>query len=206
MTVLENSDLEKNRALKAELRARNIAQRRALPKETAMEAAEAAARHAMSVLEPVKDRVVALYMPIQGELKPGPLADLLREAGAIVALPRVADANVPMHFREWLEDDPLDHGFGKIREPSNDAPAVVPDAVIVPLSAFDRHGFRVGYGQGHYDRTLGSMAQESRPLTIGYAFALQEVDEVPRDLHDVPLDAVVTEAEIIRCTGPLAGL
>jgi 5-formyltetrahydrofolate cyclo-ligase len=205
VAALENSSIEDNSARKAAIRTRNIAARRALSDDEKAAAAEANAAHALQVIGDVAGRVVALYMPIQGEVKPGVLAERLRRAGATVALPRVADANVPMHFREWRVEDPLDKGFGGIREPDVDAPAVVPDVVIVPLSAFDRRGFRVGYGQGHYDRTLGDLARERRPMTIGYAFAFQEVDEVPRDLHDVPLDAVVTEREIIRCTGPLAG-
>ncbi|MGQ4273480.1 5-formyltetrahydrofolate cyclo-ligase [Terrihabitans sp. B22-R8] len=199
-------DPESSKALKAELRNRNIAARRALPKEDALAAAERAADHAMHLIEHAEGKVVALYSPVQGELKVAPLAERLRAAGAKPALPKVADPEVPMHFRLWLDQDPLEKGFGNIREPDVDAPAAVPDVVIVPLSAFDRRGFRVGYGQGHYDRTLGALAREERPLTIGYAFALQEVDEVPRELHDVPLDAVVTENEIIRITPRVGGV
>lgn len=203
--ALEHQDIETNRALKAAIRAEKIAARRALSQEEAIDAAEAAARFAFPALEPQAGKTIALYMPIQGEMPPGPLALLLREAGARLALPRVVDPRFPMQFREWLPGDTLEKGFGNIREPSLDAPILVPDAVIVPLSAFDRHGFRIGYGQGHYDRTLGELARNRRPFTIGYAFALQEVRRAPRDLHDVPLDMVVTEAEAIRCTGPLAG-
>jgi 5-formyltetrahydrofolate cyclo-ligase len=199
-------DTEASQAAKAALRTRNIAARRALPKEEALAAAERAAEFVMHVIEPAAGKVVALYSPIQGELKVAALAERLRAAGAKPALPKVADPHVPMHFRLWLDEDPLDKGFGGIKEPSVDSEAVVPDVVIVPLSAFDRKGFRVGYGQGHYDRTLGALAREERPLMIGYAFALQEADEVPRELHDVPLDAVVTENEIIRCTPRVGGV
>lgn len=200
------SDPEASQAAKAALRTRNIAARRALPKEEALAAAERAAEFVMHLLDPVAGKVVALYSPIQGELKVAALAERLRAAGGKPALPKVADPNIPMHFRLWLEDDPLDKGFGGIKEPSVDSEAVVPDAVIVPLSAFDRRGFRVGYGQGHYDRTLGALAREERPLMIGYGFALQEADEVPRELHDVPLDAVVTENELIRITPRVGGV
>lgn len=198
------ADPDTSHAVKAALRARNIAARRALSDEEKAACAQNAADFVMRLIEPAEGKVVALYSPIQGEVKVAPLAERLRAAGAKPALPKVADPQVPMHFRLWLEEDPLDKGFGGIREPDVDAPAAVPDVVIVPLSAFDRRGFRVGYGQGHYDRTLGALAQQERPLTIGYAFALQEVDEVPRELHDVPLDAVVTERELIRIT-PRAG-
>jgi 5-formyltetrahydrofolate cyclo-ligase len=62
----------------------------------------------------------------------------------------------------------------------------------MPLLGFDKHGTRLGYGGGYYDRTLAMLS--SPPRLIGYAFASQEVDHVPRDAHDIPLDAVVTEA------------
>jgi 5-formyltetrahydrofolate cyclo-ligase len=190
---------ENSQAEKAAVRAVKIALRRKLPEIETEIAALQAAEHAMELLGHVEGKTVSLYMPIQGELKPGPLAGKLRAAGAIVALPRVTSDTVPMKFRAWLPDDPLAKGFGGIREPDPSAPEVAPDVVVVPLAAFDRRGFRIGYGKGHFDRTLGPLAREERPLLVGYAFALQEVEEVPRELHDVPLDAVVTEAEIIRC-------
>jgi 5-formyltetrahydrofolate cyclo-ligase len=186
-------------AEKAAVRSIKIALRRKLSDSEAAAAAGHAAGHALQLLGDVAGKIVSLYMPIQGELKPGLLAEKLREAGAILALPRVISGDEPMTFRAWGADDPLAKGFGGIREPDPSAPLVTPDVVIVPLAAFDRRGFRIGYGRGHFDRTLGPLAREERPLMVGYAFALQEVEEVPRELHDVPLDAVVTETEIIRC-------
>jgi 5-formyltetrahydrofolate cyclo-ligase len=190
---------ENRQAEKAAVRAVKIALRSQLPKDEAAAAAAAAADHALQLFGDLEGKTVSLYMPIKGELNPRPLAEKLRKAGAIAALPRVTADNVPMAFRAWLENDPLDKGFGGIREPSPSAPEVTPDIVIVPLAAFDRRGFRIGYGKGHFDRTLGPLARGVRPFLVGYAFALQEVEEVPRELHDVPLDAVVTETEIIHC-------
>lgn len=186
-------------ASKAAIRALKIEQRSRLPAEEAARAAENAARHALDFLTGMQGRVVALYMPIKGELSPLPLAEKLRHAGTPLALPHVISGDEPMAFREWRADDALAKGYGGIPEPDASSPAIRPDVVIVPLSAFDRRGFRIGYGKGHYDRTLGPLAREERPILVGYAFALQEVDEVPRELHDVPLDAVITENEIIRC-------
>ncbi len=191
---------------KSALRSAKIELRRAIAPEDAEAAARGAARHAMDMLGTWSRRIVAFYMPIKGELSPHPLAEKLRAAGATLALPHVVSDAEPMSFRLWRAEDPLAKGYGGIPEPEPSAPEVSPDVVIVPLSAFDRRGFRIGYGKGHYDRTLGPLAREERPLMIGYAFALQEVDEVPRELHDVPLDAVVTENEIIRCNLGREGL
>ncbi len=186
-------------AEKAAVRAVKIALRSKLEDSEATEAAQQAAGHAMQLLGDVQGKAVSLYMPIRGELDPRPLAEKLRAAGAIPALPSVTADDEPMTFRAWSAEDPLEKGFGKIREPAASAPQIVPNIVVVPLAAFDRRGFRIGYGKGHFDRTLGPLARAERPFLLGYAFALQEVEEVPRELHDVPLDAVVTETEIIHC-------
>lgn len=67
----------------------------------------------------------------------------------------------------------------------------MPDVILMPLLGFDRHGTRLGYGGGYYDRTLAAL--KKRPRLIGFAFALQEIDTIPRDTHDVPLDLIITE-------------
>ncbi|MES2713920.1 MAG: 5-formyltetrahydrofolate cyclo-ligase, partial [Pseudomonadota bacterium] len=76
-----------------------------------------------------------------------------------------------------------------------------PDAVLVPLLAFDRAGGRLGYGGGYYDRTLAGLPGA---IAIGCAFASQEVPEVPTGPHDWRLPMVATEAGLIRCTGASA--
>ncbi len=63
----------------------------------------------------------------------------------------------------------------------------------MPLLAFDARGYRLGYGGGFYDRTLAGIAGAASGLAIGFAFAAQEVDEVPIDGFDQRLDAMVTE-------------
>ena len=73
---------------------------------------------------------------------------------------------------------------------------MVPDYLLVPLLAFDRHGHRLGYGAGYYDRTL---AELPGAVSIGCAFAAQELDEVPAGPYDVPLHAIATEHGVLRC-------
>jgi 5-formyltetrahydrofolate cyclo-ligase len=79
-----------------------------------------------------------------------------------------------------------------------EGPWIEPQVVIVPLLAFDARGYRLGYGGGFYDRTLAGLRARHAVLAVGFAFAAQEVDEVPIDLYDQPLDAVVTERGVIR--------
>ena len=69
--------------------------------------------------------------------------------------------------------------------------------LIVPLLAFDRRGFRLGYGGGFYDRTLARLRAAGPVTAIGFAFAAQEVEEVPTEPTDAALDLIVTDAETI---------
>jgi 5-formyltetrahydrofolate cyclo-ligase len=67
----------------------------------------------------------------------------------------------------------------------------------VPLLAFDRAGHRLGYGAGHFDRTLELLRAERPVLAVGLAYAAQEVDRIPRQPHDQTLDAICTERAYI---------
>jgi 5-formyltetrahydrofolate cyclo-ligase len=81
------------------------------------------------------------------------------------------------------------------------APRGEPDIILMPLLGFDAAGTRLGYGGGYYDRTLAAL--HKRPKLIGLAFAVQELPLIPRESHDVPLDAVITESGL-RQFGPAA--
>jgi 5-formyltetrahydrofolate cyclo-ligase len=106
----------------------------------------------------------------------------------------------PLVFRLWRAGEPLARSPFGVPEPGPDAPAVDPDLVLVPLLAFDRAGRRLGYGQGHYDRTLAALRARRRVLAIGLAFAAQEAERVPTDDRDALLDGIVTEMAYI---GPM---
>lgn len=69
-----------------------------------------------------------------------------------------------------------------------------PHAVcLVPGIAFDRAGYRIGYGGGYFDRFLSSIPL----ISIGLAYAFQVLERIPRDPWDRPVDFVVTEEETI---------
>ena len=143
------------------------------------------------------DVAVAAYWPIRDEIDSKPvliyLMDILRQ---IVALPVVVGDEQPLVFRQWESDAPLfEAGFGALA-PGETSPVVVPDLIIIPLLAFDKHGTRLGYGRGYYDRTIAQMAK--KPITVGYAFSAQELDEIPRGAYDQPLDYLVTENGVRR--------
>lgn len=137
--------------------------------------------------------MVSAYWPIGSEIDPFPLIRRLKnEGGADICLPRVEDDG-SMSFRAWAPGNPLeDRAFG-LQEPPADTPIVSPTLVLTPLLGFDRKGNRLGYGKGHYDRALTALRAQGRVFVCGLAFFGQEVDEVPAEPHDIPLDWVMTE-------------
>lgn len=142
--------------------------------------------------------VVAGYFPIADEIDVRPLLRRLRDDGHAIALPRVVREGTPLAFAPWREADALLAGPHGTRQPPESAGTAYPDVVIVPMLAFDRSGFRLGYGGGYYDRTLAALRRERAVMAIGIAFAAQEVPSVPHDEHDHRLDWVVTEREALE--------
>lgn len=138
--------------------------------------------------------VVALYQAIGSEAPTMRLMEYLSEAGKTVAFP-VVMGKKPLQFRSVLNVDLLEAGYQNIPEPNANCPIVTPDLIIAPLIAFDRSLGRLGQGQGHYDRTFEKYPDARR---IGLAWSVQETDSLPIEEHDMPLDMIVTECEIIQ--------
>ncbi len=137
------------------------------------------------------------YWPIRTEIDPRALLQRLHDAGVSIGLPVVVGPAAPLVFRRWQPESTLDDDPFGIPSPTGEAAEIRPEILLIPLLAFDRSGFRLGYGGGFYDRTLQRLRQTSAehgPVrTIGVAYADQEVDRVPRGANDQPIDAVLTE-------------
>lgn len=107
-----------------------------------------------------------------------------------IALPWLAAREAPLQFRGWRAGEPLaDSGIG-FAQPEASAPLLRPDLILTPMVGFDRHGNRLGQGAGHYDRAFAAYPDA---LRIGVAWSCQEVETIPCDHWDMPLDAVMTE-------------
>jgi len=119
-------------------------------------------------------------------------------AGHPIALPVVVRRGLPLLFRAWRPGQTLVAGSFGVPRPDKDQPERTPRVLIVPLLAFDRAGYRLGYGGGFYDRTLAGLWAQGEALAIGVGFAVQEVPRVPRDGMDARLDWVVTEREALQ--------
>jgi 5-formyltetrahydrofolate cyclo-ligase len=181
---------------KATLRATALAARDALSSEHRAAAAQAIAVRGLPI-EIMPGAVVAGYSPIRSEIDPTPLMRKLAAQGVQLALPAIIAGDQPLKFRAWSPSDRLRRGRLGILEPAPDAAEIIPDILLVPLAAFDRLGHRIGYGAGHYDRTLAQLRKLKATTAIGVAFAAQEVEAVPALLHDVALDYVLTETQLL---------
>ena len=187
-------------AEKSALREAALARRDALPAVERAAAAEAlAARGLPLALSP--GMVVSGFSPMRSEINPVPLMRCLADQGAMLALPVVQGRGHPLAFRAWSFGDPLVPGVWGIREPAAQAPSVAPDLLLVPLAAFDRRGYRLGYGGGYYDRTITALRRLKAIVAVGLAFAAQEIVRVPDMPYDARLDFVLTEHEAIDCRG-----
>lgn len=190
-------------AEKKRLRAVALDRRAAMGTAARAVASADAARHAMAAIGPVTGRTIALFAPFRDEIDTRPVATALRQAGARLALPVIVARDAPLLFRRWEAADALaPAGVFGIAEPGPDAPEAVPDAVLVPLAAFDRRGYRIGYGAGFYDRTLAVLRARRPVPAFGFAFACQEVARVPAEPHDEPVDMMITEEAAIACARP----
>lgn len=179
---------------KAALRNRARAARASLDHGERADAAVAAAQHFFNAVPLQAGDVVAAYWRIRDELDCQPILVKLMDSNQKVVLPVVVGPEQPLDLRVWEPGASLyESGFGTLA-PSELAPRAEPDIVLMPLLGFDARGTRLGYGGGYYDRTLARLSK--KPRLVGLAFAAQELDRIPREPHDVPLDMIVTEAGV----------
>lgn len=189
--------------LKQTLRRQVRARRLLIPLAQRRRAGLAAAAVALRALLPLRPRCVALYLAYGSELATLPLIRALQRHGIRVAVPRMRQTG-QMHFEQFRSQQKLRRNPQRVLEPALRGRRVLRgecEAVLLPLLGFDRHGTRLGSGGGYYDRWLQGPRLGRRPLYLGYAYALQELEHIPREPWDVALDAVITEQGVRWLTG-----
>ncbi len=137
-------------------------------------------------------KVLSGYMPMRTEIDPLPA--MAAHQGP-VGVPVIVGKGMALRFREWSPGAKMIEGSFKALIPEEGA-WLEPQVLIVPLLSFDARGYRLGYGGGFYDRTLEGLRAKGPVLAVGFAFAAQEVAEVPTEPTDQRLDAVVTETGV----------
>jgi 5-formyltetrahydrofolate cyclo-ligase len=184
---------------KLELRRRALAVRDALPGAFRARQSVAICARAAALPELETATVLMLYTSFRSEVETTALFSWALRAGKTVCAPRIL---APRLMAAYLIADPdadLAPGTWGIPEPREGLAEVPPervDAVVVPGSAFDTAGRRCGYGGGFYDTFL----LRTRPGVprVALAFEAQLLEELPCEPHDLAVDAVVTEARVIR--------
>lgn len=200
-----SADATANKTRRLQLRRQLRARRRAL--STNQQALAARRLQRLLCRQPVfwRSRHLALYLPNDGEIDPRPLLLAALALGKTCYLPVLRGANYnSLYFVRFRPDTPLQRNRFGIPEPRTGgrrlAPALL-DLVLMPLVGFDRRGGRLGMGGGFYDRTFAFRQRRAshKPVLLGLAHSCQEVDALPVAAWDIPLDAIVTEHQIIPC-------
>jgi 5-formyltetrahydrofolate cyclo-ligase len=191
---------------KSSLRKRLRRIRQAIPAPVRRRAGLAVARIAARQGLLARKRRLGLYIPSKGELDCLPLLNRALWMGATCFLPVIPRARQRMLWFSRLGDRPHwglnrygipeygHRGFNRLR-------AADLDILFLPLLGFDQAGYRMGMGGGYYDASLAFLARRKRwhrPRLIGLAFDAQQVERLPVDPWDIPLDGVITERAYYR--------
>jgi len=134
-----------------------------------------------------------LYMDFRNEIMTGGIIEGLYEAGKRVYLPKVQGSN--MVVGQYMGKESLVRGAFDICEPAGVVDEKDFGCVVTPGVVFDKHGSRVGFGKGYYDRFLSGVSCD---LIVGLAYDFQVVKHVEAEEHDKCVDIILTEKDLYR--------
>ncbi|WP_308387892.1 5-formyltetrahydrofolate cyclo-ligase [Acidithiobacillus sp. AMEEHan] len=183
---------------------RSMRQRRAALSAADLRQAEGGLLHQLrKSLVLRKAHTIALYWPMRGEISALPILQLPWSHRQRFFLPVLAGLHATeLRFAPFSAGTTLRKNRLAIPEPEVARrywkSAAELDLLLLPLVAFDATGHRLGMGGGFYDRSLASLRHRRhwrRPRLVGVAHAFQELQELPTEPWDIPLDAIATERE-----------
>ena len=138
------------------------------------------------------DLKLALYYPTSFETNVLKLLENKYMIDKNILLPVIEKENI-MNFFPWKKNQVLLVNRFGILEPIK-TKFKIPNIILVPILAFDKNKYRLGYGKGFYDRYLNKYSKKfSNILTVGVAFSFQKYHKLPIDKNDVKLDFILTE-------------
>ena len=178
-----------------------IARREALPEALRQQFSQAIAAHLCREFPQLARMRVVFCWPFRHEPDLRPQMTRWQAAGGegfSALLPVVVTASGPLAFRVWRPETPMQNDRYGIPFPV-EGDFIRPEALLIPVNAFDAAGFRLGYGGGYFDRTLAALPDAT--LRIGVGFELSRVGTVYPQAHDQALDFIVTEAGVFRSQG-----
>ena len=185
---------------KRSLRQQILARRRELSRDQWLESSRKAEQRLLSLDEFADAACIALYAPAHKETDTSGILEAAFAAGKRVLYPAVCGHH--MVFRQVESLQHLEEGSFGILEPCPtgiDHHAGEPDLIVVPGVAFDRHGHRVGYGKGYYDRFLQHPERTAHLVGLCHDFQLIDGD-IPAEEHDIRMEIIVTDRRAVRIT------
>ncbi|MEN3931206.1 5-formyltetrahydrofolate cyclo-ligase [Microvirga sp. W0021] len=191
MNQLPTGDVKRN------LRQEILAKRDLLPDDLRRAASLCICAHLKDIPEVTSAVTIAAFWPMRSEVDLRSLFNGWSDSGHQVGLPVMQPDN-KLVFRKWSATCLMEEKQFGVMELPETCEQIIPDILLVPLVAFDQKGNRLGYGKGFYDRAIAELVSKQKIVTIGIAFAIQEVAALPVEAHDQPLDMIVTEAGIRR--------
>ena len=141
--------------------------------------------------EKIRGKIIGGYYPYNYEIDVLKILEKLEKLNYLIALPKIKK-NFQMDFFRWSVKDPLSINKYGIPEPVS-SKSDYPDVLLVPIVAYDKNLFRIGYGGGFYDRYINKINRRKKITTIGLAYSFQEVKKISLNKYDVKLDFIVTE-------------
>ncbi len=186
--------------MKQSIRKDALARRAAIPKAQQAEKSTVIRNLVLSLPEVAQSNVITVYVDFRNEVETRELITGLLGLGKVVALPVAHFDTWELSFVAIHSLDCLIQTDRHLLEPAPGSGPEIPteeiDLILTPGAAFDRRGYRLGYGGGFYDRLLEKRRPDVRAIAL--AFSEQLVESLPTEAHDQKLDAIVTEEGIIR--------
>lgn len=136
-------------------------------------------------------KTIGLYWPILYELDTRPLIKLLLEKKVDVLLPSVTSNQ--LKFLQWNFNEKLTYNRLKFYEPEQISIQKIPEVILTPLLAFDKKGYRLGFGKGFYDKFF---EKNKHSLYLGYGYDFQELDNLPFENFDLKCNAIITDKSV----------
>ena len=145
-----------------------------------------------------KKVIIAGYYPSNYEVNILQFLEKASRKKFKITLPVIKSSN-KMSFHSWIFKEPLHVNRFGIPEPKNSKNKIIPDLIMVPLVAFDKHLNRIGYGKGYYDRSLKKIRKiKKNAIFLGIAYSFQKCTQIPINNNDFKLDYIFTEKGIIN--------
>lgn len=181
---------------KEQLRQSSREKRNSFREEYIEESSRLACEHLTHSKEYISAKTILIYYPTRNEISPLPIMNLAIRDGKQIAFPVCDKVKRTLTFKKVSSISELEPASFGIFEPKSFCKQIEIDEhtlCIVPALLFSRDGHRLGYGMGYYDRFLNNFTGKS----IGFSYSALLCDSLPHEEHDIPLDMIITESEVL---------